>query len=526
MNGSIAKSAAKVSLITMLSRVLGYIRDAVSAALLGVGAVSDAFFVAFRIPNMLRSLLAEGALSTAFVPVFTDYLEKKDKKAVWRLVSNVLSMLSVVLVFITLLGVLFAEPIVRVLAPGFHNDPEKFRLTVELTRWLFPFILFVSIAALFMGILNSMKKFSMPAFAPVALNVSMIFAGVVICPALGDTPEKQVWGWVIGALFGSVLEIVIQWIPAAKSGFSFKPVIDLAEEGMKRIMKLMAPSVIAQSVTQVNLLINTILASFLVQGAVTYLYYGNRLMQLPFGVFGVAIATVSFPYIAQCASRGDREGLCSTIHSSLKQAFFIVIPASAGIIALSGPINSLLFRYGRFTAEDAAATAVVSIVYSSAIFAFSGIKILTQVFYAIDKAAAAVKISVAAVILNIILSIALMFPFNYLGLAAATSIAGIVHFILLYIYVEKYAGPIMTKQLLVFSAKVTGASIIMAACVVGIFMLLGPVINVQGSRLMNGILVFGCITAGAIIYFIFSKFFKLSEAETLIRMVKSKLARK
>lgn len=520
------KSAAKVSLITMFSRVLGYIRDAVSAALLGVGAVSDAFFVAFRIPNMLRSLLAEGALSTAFVPVFTDYLEKKEKKDVWRLVSNVLSLLSVVLVFITLLGVLFAEPIVRVLAPGFHNDPEKFRLTVELTRWLFPFILFVSIAALFMGILNSMKKFSMPAFAPVVLNISMIFAGVVICPALGDTPEKQVWGWVIGALVGAVLEIVIQWIPAVKNGFSFKPVLDFAEEGMKRIMKLMAPSVVAQSVTQFNLLVNTVLASFLVQGAVTYLYYGNRLMQLPFGVFGVAIATVSFPYIAQCVSRGDKEGLCSTIHSSLKQAFFIVIPASAGIIALSGPINALLFRYGRFTAEDAAATAVVSIIYSSAIFAFSGIKILTQVFYAIDKAAAAVKISVAAVVLNIILSIALMFPFNYLGLAAATSLSGIFQFLLLYIYAEKYAGRIMTKQLLVFSAKVTAASVLMAGFVAVFFTFAAPVVNAQGSRLANGLLVFACIAAGAGLYFAAAKVMKLAEADSFVRMLKIKTSGK
>jgi putative peptidoglycan lipid II flippase len=351
----------------------------------------------------------------------------------------------------------------------------------------------------------------------------MIFSGVVICPALGDTPEKQVWGWVIGALFGSVLEIAIQWIPAAKSGFSFKPVIDLAEEGMKRIMKLMAPSVVAQSVTQFNLLVNTVLASFLVQGAVTYLYYGNRLMQLPFGVFGVAIATVSFPYIAQCVSRGDREGLCSTIHSSLKQAFFIVIPASAGIIALSGPINALLFRYGRFTAEDAAATAVVSIVYSSAIFAFSGIKILTQVFYALDKAAAAVKISVAAVVLNIILSIALMFPFNYLGLAAATAISGIVQFVLLYIYVEKYAGNIMTKQLAMFSLKVTAASLVMAALVAVLYGSLSHAIGAQESRVMNGVLVFGSITAGALIYFISVKFMKLSEADSFLSMIRNKI---
>jgi len=433
----IAKSATKVSLITMLSRVMGYVRDAISAALLGVGVVSDAFFVAFRIPNMLRNLLAEGALSSAFIPVFTDYLEKKEKKDVWQLAANVMTVLTILLIGVTVIGVLLADPIVRIIAPGFSSDPFKFKLTVELTRWLFPFILLVSVAALFLGILNSLKKFSMPAFAPVILNLSMIAAGIFLCPRLGDKPEQQVWGWVIGALFGAFLEILIQWIPAAKEGFKWKFIIDLKDEGLKKIGRLMIPATIAQSVTQINLLVNTILASFLAGGAVTYLYYGNRLMQLPFGVFGVAIATVSFPYISQYASRKDFVSLRETIHSSLKQAFFIVIPCSAGLIFMSNQINTLLFYYGRFTLDDALRTANVSIMYCIAIFAFSGVKILTQVFYAIDKAATAVKISTASMLINILLCVALMFPMNYLGLALATSLAGIIQFFMLYFFVEK-----------------------------------------------------------------------------------------
>jgi len=381
----IASSAAKVSLITMLSRVLGYIRDAISAAIFGVGTVSDAFFVAFRIPNLLRNLLAEGALATSFIPVFTDYIENKPKKTVWNLAANALTLLTLLMVVVTSLGALFAPLIVKIIAPGFAGDAEKFYLTVRLTRFLFPFIMFMSISALFMGILNSMKQFSIPAFAPVVLNVFMISAGIFICPLFGVSPEKQIYGWVIGALAGAFFQIVLQYVPAAKAGFVLKPIIDIKDKGLRRIGRLMVPATFAQSVTQLNLLVNTILASLLVEGSVTYLYYGNRLM----------IATVAFPYIALHAARKEEKALRDTIHSSLKQAFFIVIPASAGIIFLSKPINIMLFYYGRFSLADAVNTANVCIMYSLAIFAYTGVKILTQVFYAVEKPGPAVKISVA-----------------------------------------------------------------------------------------------------------------------------------
>ncbi len=522
----IAKSAAIVSVITMLSRILGYVRDALNAALLGVGMASDAFFVAFRIPNMLRNLLAEGALSSAFVPVFTEYLEKKKREDVWALAANVLTLLSLVLTGITVLGVVFADPIVRVMAPGFIGDKAKFELTVSLTRYLFPFILFVSIAALFMGILNSLKKFSMPAFAPVILNVSMIGAGIFICPRMGDTPETQVYGWVIGALVGAVLEIMIQWIPAQKEGFKFRFFVDFNDPGLKKILKLMVPATVAQSVTQINLLVNTILASFLAGGAVTYLYYGNRLMQLPFGVFGVAIATVSFTYISQYAARNDMKGLTDTIHSSLKQGFFITIPASAGLIFLSMPINALLFNYGRFTYADAVETAKVSAVYCVAIFAFTGIKILTQVFYAIDKASTAVKISTASVVINIVLCIALMKPFGYIGLAIATAVTGIIQYMFLYHYTAKLTGGLKTRELLLFAAKITVSSIIMGFACLGLYNLMAGAFNKEYSRLVNGVLVLISITAGVGIFAILMPLFRVKEAGTFIGMVKDRLRKK
>jgi len=518
----IALSATIVSMITMLSRVLGYVRDAISAALFGVGVVSDAFFVAFRIPNLLRNLMAEGALASAFIPAFTEYIEKKPKKTVWNLAANALTLLTIVMVFITALGVIFAPIIVKIIAPGFSSDPEKFRLTVELTRYLFPFILFMSISALFMGILNSLKQFSIPAFAPVILNISMITAGIFICPLFGLSPEKQVYGWVIGALAGAFLQIVLQYIPAARSGFILKPLIDLKDSGLRKMGRLMVPATFAQSVTQLNLLINTILASLLVQGSVTYLYYGNRLMQLPLGVFGVAIATVSFPYIAQYAARKDTKNLRDTIHSSLKQAFFIVIPASAGIIFLSEPINTLLFYYGRFSHADAINTARVCVMYSLAIFAYTGVKILTQVYYAIDSASTAVKISIASLVVNLALCLILMKPMQYLGLALATAIAGVFHFILLYVFIEKKVGDIKTKQLVVFSAKLVIISLVMGAAVFFASGYMTGIWNVKFNRITNAIIVLISISLGMMVYFGLVKLAGIREGDRFFELLRIK----
>jgi putative peptidoglycan lipid II flippase len=504
---------------------MGYTRDALNAALLGVGMASDAFFVAFRIPNMLRNLLAEGALSSAFIPVFTEYMQKKKKEDVWLLASNVLTVLNIVLILVTALGVIFSRPLVMIMAPGFMHDRAKFELTVQLTRYLFPFIYFVSVAALFLGILNSLKKFSMPAFAPVVLNAAMISAGLWICPLFGATPEKQVYGWVIGALSGAFLQIIIQWIPAVKEGFKYRFFIDFKEPGLRKIGKLMLPATIAQSVTQINLFVNTILASFLAGGAVTYLYYGNRLMQLPFGVFGVAIATVSFPYISQYAAGNDFENLRATIHSSLKQAFFITIPASAGLIFLSYPINALLLHYGRFTLADSADTAKVSMIYCGAVFAFTGIKILTQVFYAIDKASTAVKISSLVMGINVVLCVALMFPFNFLGLAAATAIGGVLQYWLLYHYAEKYVGDLKTGKLLYYALKITVISLIMGFAVYFLSHWMTGRFNSHYSRKVNALIVFTCMAAGAAIYAALLPIFKVSEAKTFMNMFKNRLTR-
>jgi putative peptidoglycan lipid II flippase len=520
----IAGAAAIVSAITMLSRILGYIRDAISAALFGVGLISDAYFVAFRIPNLLRDLLAEGALSSAFVPVFTDYIENKSDKEVWRLVNNVLTVLAIILTLIVLLGLIIAPVIVMIIAPGFTKDPAKFALTTKLTRILFPFLMLVSIAAIFLGILNSFKKFSIPAFAPVVLNIGWIFFGLFVCPKL---PEgKQIYGWAAGALTGALLQIILQFIPAFKLGFKWKFIIDLKEAGLRRIGKLMVPATLGQSITQLSLIINTMIASFLAAGSVTYLYYGNRLMQLPLGVFGVAIATVSFPFISTYVAQKDYKSLRETIHSSLKQAFFIVLPASAGIIFLSREINTLLFYYGKFTYHDVLNTAKVSIMYSIAIFAYSGNKILTPVFYALDKAHQAVKIGLLSLVINVILNIALAFPLGFLGLALGTAISGIINFTMLYGMIIHQIGDIDTKGLVKFALKILGASLIMGLIIFGLAHYMEMLLSAGMSRMKNGIVVLAAIIAGTLLYYLLLKVFRVEEGDRFLKMIEERIKRK
>lgn len=284
----------------------------------------------------------------------------------------------------------------------------------------------------------------------------------------------------------------------------------------------MVPATIGQSITQLSLIINTMIASFLTAGSVTYLYYGNRLMQLPLGVFGVAIATVSFPFISSYVAKKDYKSLKETIHSSLKQAFFIVLPASAGIIFLSREINTLLFYYGKFTYTDVLNTAKVSIMYSIAIFAYSGNKILTPVFYALDKANQAVKIGLLSLVINVILNIALAFPLGFIGLALGTAISGIINFTLLYSVITRQIGDIDTSGLVKFVLKILGASLIMGVIIFIFAHYMEILLSAGTSRMKNGVVVLAAIIAGTLLYYLLLKVFRIKEGDRFIVMVKEK----
>ena len=435
-----------MSLATIVSRLLGFVRDSVQANLFGASAVSDAFFVAFRIPNFLRDLVAEGALSSAFVPALAKARHHGGEAEAWKLASLMFSAMSMVLGALVLAGLLFSRFILSKAAPGFVPHPEQFELALKLTRIVFPFIAFIGLAALFMGMLNARKVFFVPALAPAAMNVGMIAFGVLVCPRLGSRPEVQIAGWALGALTGGALQWLVQVPSAVKAGFRWKPSWPFRDPGVKRIFRTMGPAVIGQSTTQVNLLVNTILASQLAAGSVTYLYYGNRVMQLPLGIFGVAIAAAVLPDLAAYHAAGDRQGYRRTLSFGLRLTLFTDLPALAGLICLSLPIHVLLFKSGRFDLTAARAAALASIAYTSGVVFMSWGKVLVPAFYALDSPSTPVRVSMCMVFVNFGLNFLLWKPFGYLGLAATTSVVAFLQAVTLQVLITRRTGNLWQRE--------------------------------------------------------------------------------
>ncbi|MEW6516110.1 MAG: murein biosynthesis integral membrane protein MurJ [candidate division FCPU426 bacterium] len=519
----VAKTAGLVSGLTMVSRIFGYIRDGLGGALLGAGLANDAYLAAFRIPNLLRDLFAEGALSSAFIPTFTATAVREGQERAWRLASVVINAVAVVMLALVLLGEWGAPGLVRAIVPGFSAIPEKMELTVRLTRILLPFLGFISLAAVLMGILNSREQFGPPAFAPVMLNLAMIAAGIFICPLFGDRPEEQVMGWAWGALAGGLLQMAIQVPFVLKAGFRWQPLFDWRDPGLRRIVKLMLPAVAGLSVTQVNLFINTLIASFLPQGAVTYLYYGNRLMQLPLGVFGVAIATALLPVTSKHLAQGEQERFIETLSFGLRLLFLITIPAAVGLCVLSEPINRLLFEYGRFTPEAVVAVAQASVIYTLGLVAYAGVKVVVPTFYALDEARVPVTAAVMAVAVNIVLNLALMGPLGFKGLALATALSAFVNFSYLLWRLRKRVGRLDGRRIIGSLARVC-----LAAGAMGFLVWSGsrgwlPLAGAGLPRSELALKVFGLIFFGAFAYLAFAWFFKVPEQQRVWNLIKSKV---
>ena len=378
-----------VSLATSISRVTGFFRDLLNSWIFGAGLVSDSYFAALRIPNLLRDLFAEGAFSPAFVPVLSKSLKKEKMEKTWELISQVYTSLLLATGIVVALGILAAPLLVRLVAPGFAGDPVKSELTITLTRILFPVLLFVSMAALWMGTLNSYNRFAVPAFAPVAMNLTLIAAGLYLYffqdPGAPRNDLSKIYIWTGATTLGFALQWLVQ-VPEAKSlGGKLRLLWPPSHPGIKEILFLLAPAVISLSVTQVDFLLNQIFASFLKNGSITCLNYGNRLMQLPYGVFGVSIATVVLPLMSRQMAGGDQKGFNKTLSQSLEAAAFIMVPSTVGLWIVSGPICRLAFQHGNF---DEASTRLVSqatCFYVLGLFAHAGIKITAQAFYPLKK---------------------------------------------------------------------------------------------------------------------------------------------
>ncbi|ADJ29807.1 murein biosynthesis integral membrane protein MurJ [Nitrosococcus watsonii] len=413
------KSTAVVGSATLLSRVLGFIRDVVIAQAFGAGTAADSFFVAFKIPNFLRRLFAEGAFSQAFVPVLSAYQVRGNFNEIQQLVNRVAGTLGLVLLLVTLTGVIGAPFLVMVFAPGFIEEQDKYALTVHLLRITFPYLLFISLTAFAAGILNTYKQFSVPAITPIFLNLALIAAVLWFAPQMEIPVTALAWG----VFFAGLAQLLFQLPFLARLDLLPKLRPRWKDPGVQQIFKLMLPAIVGSSVAQINLLIDTLLASFLVTGSVSWLYYSDRLVEFPLGVFGIALATVILPSLSEKHARASGESFARTLDWALRWVFLIGAPAAIGLVILAEPILTTLFQYGEFESHDVIMASRSLIAYSFGLLPFILIKILAPGFYARQNTRTPVRIAIIAMIANMVLNGVLIFPLAHAGLALATSLS-------------------------------------------------------------------------------------------------------
>ena len=458
-NSRIVRAAGVVGTATLGSRILGFVRDMVTAFFFGTGNAADAFFVAFTIPNLLRRLFAEGTMTISFVPVFSDYLINRGEEEAFKVARITMTILSAAIFITVLIGIVFSPEIVSVFAPGFKGDPEKWELTVELTRIMFPYILFISLTALAMGVLNSIGHFLTPASAPILLNVAMIGSMYLISPFM----EKPIVGLAWGVIIGGVLQIFLQVGPLLKRGVTFWPSLNFKHPAVRSVLKLMLPAIFGASIYQLNVVVIRLLASLLEPGSVSYLYYADRLTQFPLGIFAVAIGTAVLPSMSKMAATGRIDELKETFTDSLSMTLFITVPASVGLIVLRVPIISLLFYRGEFDYSSVVATADALLYFTIGLPAVSGVRVMANGFYALKDTATPVKIGAVSIALNIVLCVLLMGPLKHGGLALAVSIAAFLNAFLLIIVFRKRQGRLRLKRLFVSLIKTGIACVAMGA---------------------------------------------------------------
>jgi len=469
---SVARNAGVISLAVTASRVLGLVRDQVFAALFGAGLQYDAFLTAFRIPNLLRDLFAEGALSAAFVTTFTQVQQQKGTEEAFRLSNRVATALMLLLSAICIVGWIFTPSIVYWLAPGFFDVPGKADLTIHLTRIMIPFLLLIALAAKAMGILNARNNFAIPAIAPVFFNLGSVIAGLffgfIVGNFLGLNPIE---GMAFGTLVGGFLQFAVQWPSLRRAGFRYRPMLSFTDPGVRQIMRLMGPAIIGTAAVQINVFVNTNFASEIVDpatgavlnGPVSWLSYAFRFMQFPIGVFGVAIATAALPPLSRSTANPDFGEFRQTLAHSLALVFLLCIPSAVGLAVLGRPIVALVFEHGKFTSFDTAQTANALAAYAIGLAGYAAVKVLSPAFYALNDARTPMLISIASIAVNYVMNSLLVDSFGHVGLAFSTSTVALVNFLLLAVFMRRRLGRLGGRQLGTTVLRVSAASCAMAA---------------------------------------------------------------
>ena len=464
MSSKLARSAGLIGIATMTSRLLGVVRETVLAAVFGasVSPQMDAFNFAFRIPNLLRDLFAEGAMTAAFVPTFTRTLTNQGREDAWRLGSLVMNALLLVTTILVVAGVVAAPQITSLLAPKFAETPGKAELATQLTRIMLPFLSMLAVAAAMMGMLNSMRRFFVPSLSPAMFNVASIFSALVLAPLMPRIGFHPIVGIAIGTLLGGLGQILLQWPTLRAEGFRYQPILNFRDPAVLDVLRLMGPATVGLAAVQINVAVNTFLAASQEQGAMSWLSFAFRLMYLPIGLFGVSIATAALPDIARHAASNDLAGVRATVSRGLRLMLMLNVPATVGLMVLAQPIVAMIYQRRMFNQYDTASTAAALMFYAPGLLGYSVVKIASPTFYSLRDSRTPVIVSVVSVLANLVMNIALVRIMGFRGLALGTAIAAILNAVVLMWLLRGRLDGIDGRRVGTALVKITAASLVMA----------------------------------------------------------------
>jgi putative peptidoglycan lipid II flippase len=459
----LARSAGVIGIATMSSRLLGLVRDLSLAHVFGASHDMDAYTVAFRIPNLLRDLFAEGAMSAAFVPTFTRLLTLEGRQAAWRLGNLVITALLLVTSALVLLGVVFAWPLVSFAAADYASVPGKLELAVSLARVMFPFLTLIAIAVGFMGMLNSLHRFFIPAFSPAMFNIGTLATMAVLIPVFRAHGIRPIYAVAIGTIVGGLGQVLVQWPALHREGFRYRPLVEARDPALREVLALMGPGTMALAAVQINVLINTMLATSQGEGAASWLNFAFRVMYLPIGLFGLSIATAAIPSLSSAAAREDRAGMRATLSSAMRMMLMLNVPATLGLVALATPIVALLFEHGSFTATATTGTAAALVCYAPGLIGYSAIKLAVPTFYSLHDSRTPVAVGAVSVAFNIALNLLLVRLLGFRGLALGTAASALFNATLLIWLLRRRLGGLDGRRVGLAFLKVLGAALFMAA---------------------------------------------------------------
>jgi putative peptidoglycan lipid II flippase len=522
------RSAGLIGAATMTSRLLGVAREIVLARLFGAsaGPAMDAFNVAFRIPNLVRDLFAEGAMTAAFVPTFTRTLEARGRNAAWRLGNLTLNALLLVTGVLVVVGIVFADPITRAIAGDEFTAVEgKLALTTQLTQIMLPFLTTVAIAVAMMGMLNALRHFFIPALSPAMFNVATIFSAIAIVPLMPLIGLPPIAGIAIGTLLGGLGQIALQWPALHREGFRYRPVLDFKDPEVREILRLMGPATVGLAAVQINVFVNTYLATTQEQGALSWLGFAFRLMYLPIGLFGVSIATASLPDISRHSAGEDRAAIRGIVANGLRMMLMLNVPATVGLMVLSLPIVELIYERGAFVARDSAGTAAALMFYAPGLLGYSAVKIAAPTFYSLRDSRTPVLVSVGSVAANLVLNLILVRVMGFKGLALGTAIAAVLNATLLLFFLSRRLDGLDGKSVASSGARIVIASALMGVAVHFLSGLLASVLPGDDFAIRL-IRVFTSIGAGVLTLVIFARLLRIDEFDLATSRVLARLGRR